>query len=107
MQYLVQSDTGSQMRATLTRNDTGEPVPLTDCTIILKVRERKSSTVLFTVFGQELSAGDYVLGIVTFAFTNNLDNIFGYYDGEIEVTHPGGQTESVYEIVKFQIRKDF
>jgi hypothetical protein len=107
MQYLVQADTGSQMRATLTRNDTGEAVPLTDCTVVLKVRERGPKVVLFSVFGQELTAGDYLLGIVTFAFASNLDELDGYYDGEIEVTYPGGAVESVYEIVRFQIRKDF
>ena len=107
MQYLVQSDTGSQMRATLTRNDTGEPVPLTDCTIRLKVRQRGTTTVLFTIVGQELNLGDFLIGVVTFAFESNLDNVFGYYDGEIEVTYPGGAVESVYEVIKFQVRKDF
>lgn len=107
MQYLVADDTGSQMKATLTRHDTGEVIPLTDCSILLKIRERGTTAVLFTVSGQELVAGEYLLGVVTFAFSTNLDNLSGYYEGEIEVTYPGGATETVYELVRFQIRRDF
>ena len=107
MEYLVQADTGVQMRVTLTRHDTGNPLILTDDTVLLKVRKKGTTNVLFTITGIEFTAGDYLIGLVTFLFGSNLDTLIGYYEAEVEVTYGTTEVESVYELIGFQIRPDF
>jgi hypothetical protein len=107
MQYLTQSDTASQITAELTRHDTGAEVPLTGHTVSLKFRKRGTNTVLFTVIGTG-SAGDLAEGKVNFDFADNLVDLDpGFYEGEIEITYSDATVESVYEIIKFQVREDF
>ncbi len=107
MQYLVRADDGAQMKATLVRHDTGAVVDWTDAIVVLKVREKNTTTTLFTLTGIEASEGDYELGVVTFLFVENLDTLEGYYQGEISITYASTQVESVYELVNFQVRQDF
>jgi hypothetical protein len=101
--YLVQSDTGAQVRATITRNDTGLIEPLTG-SIALKFRAR-GGTTLFTLQGTGTHLSE---GIAVFIFGSNLIELTpGYYEGEIEVTHSTGDIESVYELIYFKVREDF
>jgi hypothetical protein len=105
MHYLVKGDTGSQLIVTLTRNDTGEAVDLTvpGTGVKLYVRPRGSSTLSFTINGTLFANGE-----VIFPFTTELISIApGFYDGEVEYTSADGKIETVYEIIKFQIRDDF
>jgi hypothetical protein len=105
MFYLVKDDIGTQLKATITRDDTGLPVDLTDATVRLKVRKRCTTTVLFTLTsiapGQEPAQGGAI-----FAF-NDLDVPLGIYEGEIEATFTDGRIETVYEVIEFTIRNDF
>ncbi len=105
MHYLVQGDSGSQIKATLTREDTGDAVDLSTKTTLLKVKARNGSSVLFEIAGTNISASD---GIVLYQFGTNLDTLEkGYYEGEIEVTNNDSTIESVYELIQFSVREDF
>jgi hypothetical protein len=106
MYYLVQGDTASQLQSTLVRNDTGDVVDLTDHAVNLKVRERNSITVLFTVLGTSTTQ-EALEGKVNFQFYNDLDTLDGFYEGEIEITYDNTLVESVYELLPFRVRVDF
>jgi hypothetical protein len=107
MIYLVKGDIGSQIKATLTRDETGLPVNLTDATVVLKVTEFGSNDVLFTITAQALGAVSAAAGIAVFLFTqSNLDSTPGRYEGEIEITFSGGQIETVYDRIQIIIRDD-
>lgn len=105
MEYLVKGDTAAAFTATITNNYTGQVEPLTGTTVLLKVRRRHNNTVDFTVTGEE---GDFANGVAVFKLGSNMNSITpGYYEGEIEVTYPGGSVSSVYELVKFAVRNEF
>lgn len=107
MLYLVQSDVGTQVRATITENDTGDAVDISGATTVLKFRKKGTSTVLATLNNQS-SSGDSALGIATFIFGNGVLNIdSGNYEGEIESTFSDGSVRTVYEKVEFFLREDF
>jgi len=108
MFYLVQSDVGTQIKATLTREDDGSAVDLTDSTVRLKFREKGSTTVLFTLTSITASDDDKAAGIAIFQFSNgNLDIDEGKYEGEVEATFDNGSIESVFEKLEFYVRADF
>ena len=104
--YLVQGDTGPQIKATLTRDDTGAAEDLSDVsTVKLHFRKKYTDTVLFSITGSVTNASN---GIVIFAFTGSqLDIDAGEYEGEIEVTFNSGSIETVYEVIDFALRNDF
>jgi hypothetical protein len=105
MHYLTQGDSASQVKSTLTREDTGLAVDMSTKTSLLKVRQRGSSTVLFELTGVNINAPE---GEILYSFSTNLNTIDpGYYEGEIEVTNLDGTFESVYELLAFQIRGGF
>lgn len=102
---LVQGDTGPQIKATITRDDTGELVDLSDATTRLKFRRRGSGTVLFTLTAEaveDLATGDAIF--VPGAGDLNLPP--GNYEAEIEVTFNSGVVETVYELLTFELRED-
>jgi len=107
MFYLVQSDIGTQIKATITREDDGTAVDFSDATVRLKFRKKGSTTTLFTL--TSIAVGDDPAdGVAIFAFgSGNLDIDPGYYEGEIEATFTGGNIESVYEVLEFFVREDF
>lgn len=107
MFYLVQSDVGTQIKATITREDDGTVIDLSDATVRLKFRKKGNSTVLSTLTSIALSS-DKTNGIAIFEFEDgDLDIDPGNYEGEIEATFTDGRIESVYEILEFFIREDF
>jgi hypothetical protein len=53
--YLVQGDNGSQLKVTVTRDDTGAVVNLTGATVLLKFKRRNTSNILSTIQAEVLS----------------------------------------------------
>lgn len=105
--YLVQGDTGPQVKVTLTRADTGAVEDLTGGVVKLHFRKKYTEAVLFTLTGQSTTeqAED---GIVVFAFTNGqLDLDPGEYEGEVEYLSDVSTRETVYQVIDFVLRKDF
>jgi len=104
---LVQGDTGPQIKVTVTREDTGAAVDLTDATVRLKVRKRGASSLAFTLIN--VNASDTLAdGVAVFAFAEgDLDVEPGNYEGEIEVTLVDESVETIYETLAFFVREDF
>jgi hypothetical protein len=107
MIYLVQGDSGSQIQATITREDSGEAVDITDATTVLKFR-KKGETDLIATLTTVSTAEQKSDGKAVFSFTEaSLDVAEGKYEGEIEITFNSGNIETVYKILDFYIRADF
>lgn len=107
--YLVQGDTGPQLKVALTREDTGLPVDLSNATSLFKFRRVGTDTVL-TTLTSVASTEDAENGVCLFVWnTGDLDIAPGRYEAEIEVTFNvgSGQTETVYEPIEFILREDF
>lgn len=106
--YLVQGDTGTQIKVTLAREGSSEEVDLTDATVVLKVRKEKETSIAFTVTGVKVNNVD---NEAVFILGNNMIDIDpGRYEGEIQVTFSSGglQTEeTVYETINLFIREEF
>ena len=105
--YLVQGDTGPDIQATISREDTGAVEDLSAATVYLHFRRKNRDTILFTLQGQSTEQ-EAEQGVVIFAFNGEqLDQPVGEYEGEVEVVFASGQRETIYEILEFEIRKDF
>jgi hypothetical protein len=106
--FLVKDDNGSQVECIITRDNTGLPVDLTGATARLKFRKKRTTDVLFTLSNLTEDGIDLEQGQAIFEFTDaNLDLDAGLYEGEVEVTFPNQNVETVFEVVNFQVRDDF
>ena len=105
---LVQGDTGPQVKATLTRSDTGAAVDLTTASsVTMHFREKYTSTVLFSNTNQS-SSQDQGNGIAIFIFSAGQLNVTsGEYEAELEVVFNDGTRETVFETIDFTLREDF
>lgn len=105
--YLVQGDTGPQIKVTLTRQDTGSAEDITGATVKLHFRKKDRDAVLFSLTGTN-TEDEATDGIAIFIFQNGqLDLPAGDYQGEVEVVFNSGTRETVYEIIDFELRRDF
>jgi len=108
MIYLVKDDNGTQVECLITREDTGAAVNIDGAVARLKFRKKRTTTILFTLTNTFTTSADLVAGKALFEFSGaNLDQPAGLYEGEVEVTFPNGNIETVFEIIEFQIRDDF
>lgn len=106
--YLVQGDTGPQIKINITREDTGTAVDVSGGSAKLKVRKKGTDTVSFTLTASNI--GDNLLnGILIFSLDGGqLATIAaGNYEGEVEITLSDGTVETVFERVDVVIREDF
>lgn len=106
--YLVQGDTGTQIKVSLSRSGTSEEVDLTNSTISLKVRKENETALAFTVTGLKTTN---VNNEVVFRLSNNMIDIEpGRYEGEVQVVFSDNGTsleETVYETIKLYVREEF
>ena len=106
--YLVKDDNGSQVECIITRDNNNQAVDLTGATARLKFRKKKTTTILFTLTNIVDDQVDLEAGQAVFVFSAaNLDLAAGLYEGEVEVTFPNLNVETIYEIIQFQVRDDF
>lgn len=106
--YLVKDDNGSQVECIITRDNNNQAVDLTGATARLKFRKKKTTTILFTLTNIVDDQVDLEAGEAVFLFSaGNLDLAAGLYEGEVEVTFPNANIETIYEIIQFQVRDDF
>jgi hypothetical protein len=106
--YLVQGDTGPQIKINITREDTGTAVDAGGGSAKLKVRKKGTDTVSFTLTASDI--GDNLLnGVLIFSLDGGqLATIAaGNYEGEVEITLSDGTVETVFERVDIVIREDF
>lgn len=116
--YLVQGDTLPQLKITVRdRNlaaagkvldpedqSTWALVNLTGSTVRLRVREVGGTTVKSTLVGNNT---DPVNGGVVFLFDATTLDTAGVFEGEIEYTSQNGSIQTVYELIKLQVREQF
>ena len=91
---LVQGDNFPWITLTLTDKSTGAPLSLSAAT-----------TILSTLTCEKVGGG--ATGQVRFNFPGaTLDVPAGSYEGEVEVDF-NGETQTVYEVLKFSVRSQF
>lgn len=120
---LVQGDTYPQINVTIYDEATGKPTDLRQATVLLKFRETGSTTIRSTLTGS-LTAGftdengntvynpapydeDGGGGGVVFSWDADDLDVAGSFEGEVEVTFPNNRIQTVYDVVRFQIREQF
>jgi hypothetical protein len=104
---LVQGDNLPYIRLSLTDPTTGAAINLSDATVVVRVyfRAAGSDTVLSTITCQKIGGG--AGGLVRFNFPDGvLDVEPGLYEAEVEVDFDG-QVQTVYEVLKFNVRSQF
>lgn len=102
---LVRGDTRPQLQLTLTNELDDTPIDITDATVIMRFRQAGSTTVLDTLTGIVTQP---LLGKVTFLWNLNTLNVeAGDYEGEIEITFPSLEVQTIFELLKFRVRQDF
>lgn len=116
--YLVQGDTLPQLKITvrdrnqaaagkeldLEDQSTWALVNLTGATVRLRVREIGGSTVKSTLIGTNINPAG---GEVVFLFDAATLDTAGTFEGEIEYTESGGGIQTVYDLIKLQVREQF
>jgi hypothetical protein len=107
--YLVQGDSNRpQVEATITNENTGLAVSLTDATLVeMKFRLVGSSTLQATITGSITNAAN---GVVVFPMSSAaMSGEPGNYEGEIQITFGGGSpgVQTVYDTLQFRLREDF
>lgn len=120
---LVQGDTKPALVVSLTDETSGSPIGLNTTTVRLYFRAVGQDTILATLVGTLLvgkveadgtitSTAPYnnpgTGGRVQFSWgANDLNQDAGDYEGEIEITYSDGTKQTVYDLLKFKLRKDF
>lgn len=116
--YLVQGDTRPQLQITvrdrnqaaagkvldLEDQSTWALVNLTGATVRLRIRAIGATTIKSTLVGTLTNA---VNGEVIFLFDANTLDTAGTFEGEIEYTESGGGIQTVYDLIKLQVREQF
>tara|TARA_R110000796_G_scaffold132777_3_gene248195 strand:+ start:1441 stop:1773 length:333 start_codon:yes stop_codon:yes gene_type:complete len=106
--FLVKNDNGPQIKATITRSDTGAAVDLGNATPKLKFKKKNTAAVLSTIDSSTTDEADKEAGICQFSFTSSeLDIVSGDYVGEIEINFSNGTIETIFEELEFTVREDF
>jgi hypothetical protein len=104
---LVRNDTRPAIVCTITDETTGAAINVTGATVRLKFRAAGVETLTATVVGAVTNG---TAGEVTFypaSAPEMLQGEQGDYEGEIEITFPDNQIQTVYDLLKFKIRQDF
>ena len=105
---VVKGDTGPQLKATVTRSDTGEAF-IGSGTIRFRIRKKGTTTIISTIdldgTASSLSTGSLVFALSSFLTDSNTTE--GFYEGEIEFTLGDGSIMSVFELIDIKVREDF
>lgn len=102
---LVAGDTMPYVQVTL-KNGSGTPINVSGAVVVVYFRATGSTTVLSTLTCTKPNGG--ADGVVQFNFpTPALTVPAGLYEGEIEIQYPGGDRQTVYDLLKFQVRDQF
>ena len=91
---------------TLDENDsnTWAPIDLTGATVRLRMRAIGSTTVKSVL---TMAISNALNGVVTTNFPTGTLDTSGTFEGEVEITYPTGGIQTLQDLIKIQIRKDF
>lgn len=115
---LVQGDTLPQLKITLRDQNTAAtgktldpddpttwaPLNLAGATVRMKIREVGGADLKDTITGIVLVPAD---GIAAFIFNPNTLDTSGVYEAEIEYQSQTGSIQTVYDLIKLQVREQF
>jgi hypothetical protein len=102
---LVQGDTLPYINLDLVKSD-GSALILSDPSVTVQVlfRAAQETTTLSTI--NCIKVGDGSTGQVRFNFDNGVLNVEpGAYEGEVVVNFGGGETQTIYDLLKFYVRQ--
>jgi len=105
--FLVKGDTGPALVCTIVDSVTNAVIVLTGASVSLYFRAVGSSTLQAIVPGVITDGPN---GVVTFFPSSTpamLQGDAGDYEGEIQITFPSGQVQTLYELLKFKVRGEF
>lgn len=101
---LVQGDNLPYIRLAL-KNADETPMDVSDATVVVKFRASGTTVTLSVLTCTFVTDGTD--GLVVFNFPGETLSVpAGLYEGEIEIDF-AGQIQTVYNLLKFQVREDF
>ena len=104
---LVKNDTRPALVCTITDDTTGLPISITGSTVVLFFRALGASTIQATVPGTVTDGANGKVVFYPASAPVMLQGDAGDYEGEIQITFPDGQIQTVYDVLKFRVREDF
>jgi hypothetical protein len=104
---LVQGDTRPALVCTITDETSGDPLDIIGCTVVMKFRPTGSDILQATVPGSVVTNTPGRVVFYPASTPAMLQGEAGDYEGEIEITFPDGQIQTVYDPLKFKVREDF
>jgi hypothetical protein len=98
---LVASDNRPYIVITLL-NPEDVPINIEGATIVVYFRQAGATEILSTI---PCFINDPAGGVCYFNFPDDtLKDLLGAYEGEIEITYQNGDKQTVYDLLKFQVR---
>ena len=102
---LVQGDTLPYINIYLTKAD-GTALNISDPNVSVQVLFRASGTTTTLSTINCVKANGGVSGQARFNFENGILNVDpGAYEGEVVVDFGGGETQTIYDLLKFSVRQ--
>ena len=102
---LVQGDTRPYITLTL-KNPDGSSINLAGATVVVYFRAVGASSILSTIPCTLINGG--ISGMLYFNFPGTTLNVDpGLYEGEVSITFAAGEIQTVYDVLKFQVRQQF
>lgn len=104
---LVQGDERPLIILTLTDDISQSPIDLSNAGTVVSVKFRQAGTTEVPTLIPCSILSPATAGKVTFNFTGGVLNVPpGMYEGEVIIDF-NGQTETVYEVLRFRVRENF
>ena len=104
---LFQGETRPALGCNITDDTTGAPLVITGATIVLKFRLMGSTSLQATVPGTVTDGPNGQVVFYPASAPTMLQGEPGEYEGEVEITFSDGQIQTVYDVLKFNVREDF
>ena len=104
---LVRNDTRPALVCTITDDRSKAPVNVSGATVRLKFRAMGELTLQATIVGFVTDGPAGQVAFYPATAPEMLQGEPGDYEGEIEITFPDGQIQTVYDLLRFKIRQDF
>lgn len=98
---LVTGDNRPTLEFTVKDAETDTAVNLLNCSVLFRVRPVGSTTPTGSISCTVTNAGS---GIVSASFAADFFPAAGTYEGELEITFPGGNIQTVYEFIRLRVR---
>jgi hypothetical protein len=104
---LVRNDTRPALVCNITDDTTGAAIDITSAVVLLKFRASGTESLSATVTGVVTDGPNGQVVFYPASAPEMLQGEPGDYEGEIEITFPDSQIQTVYDLLRFKIRQDF